>query len=649
MISFNSKIVNNYEHASQLEWLETNGIGGFSCSTISDSSTRRYHALLTAAIRPPLGRIRTLTKYEQKLTIDGVEYELSSNRYPDSISPEGYKYLADFRLSPFPVWIYNVDGVEIERRVFMIHGQNSTVCRWSVISKVGGVKRDVQLSLKPLLSFIDYHSLQKESQEIRKEYEIGDGFVVLAPFDSAPALKIMHNASSIVKTGFWYKNVELWLEKERGFDYREDLFQPFSLEFDLSKPAFAIATTELESNPDPVDAEAAELERRSNLIEIADAQTDFEKKLVLAADQFIVKRGDGNSIIAGYPWFSDWGRDTMIALPGLTLATNREGIARNIIREFSKVMSLGMLPNRFPDEGETPEYNTVDATLWYFEAIRAYVEKTGDYEFVRKEIYEKLIESIHWHQKGTRFGIYLDDDGLLHAGTSGTQLTWMDAKDGDLVFTPRIGKPVEIQALWFNALKTMEDFARRFRDSDGAQMYKKLARNTRIAFNNNYWYEHGEYLYDYIDGNNRYKSLRPNQIFAVSLRHSMLSVYRAKKVVQAVDNYLFTPVGLRTLSPNDSMYKGTYCGTIFQRDSAYHQGTAWAWLIGGFIESLNRIYPKGRKIRSRTDDIISGIEKTLTQVGIGQISEIFDGDEPHLPRGCFAQAWSVAEVLRILK
>jgi predicted glycogen debranching enzyme len=339
----------------------------------------------------------------------------------------------------------------------------------------------------------------------------------------------------------------------------------------------------------------------------------------------------------------------MISLSGLTLSTNREGIAKNILREYSKHVSDGMIPNRFPDDTDNPEYNTVDATLWYFEPIRAYVEKTGDYEFIKDELYEKLVEIICLHQRGTRFGIRVDDDGLLFAGEDGWQLTWMDAKHGKKVFTPRIGKPVERQALWYNALKTMSDFAHRFKDKDGGHLYEGLANRTKKTFNKEFWNEDEECLYDVINGDSRDGSVRPNQIFAVSLKHSMLSMFRAKKIVQKVESELFTTAGLRSLTPRDEKYRGRYRGSPFQRDSAYHQGTVWAWLMGAFIESVRKTYPKGRKSRQYVEKILTGFKSHFDAECIGQISEIFDGDYPHNARGCFAQAWSVAEILRVIK
>jgi predicted glycogen debranching enzyme len=646
MIKFEKEICTDFQKSSSLEWLETNGIGGFASSTVSGANTRRYHGLLIAATRPPLGRILMISKFEEVLTIDGETFELSANQYPDVIHPNGFQYLKSFRQDPFPIWTFETGGIEIEKKIFMPHGSNTTVCQWSAS---GNEKSEISLELKPLIAFRDYHHLKHIEGNFDSHFEFNDKQIAICPFQEMPALIFSHNAGSTEKTLHWYRNFEYEIERQRGFDFREDLFQPFTLKFDLSETAIVIASTESQNVSDVKKLEKAEIERRENLCEVAEAKDDFTKQLVLAADQYIVKRGTGETIIAGYPWFSDWGRDTMISLTGLTLATNRDEIARNIIREFSNHISEGMLPNRFPDEDEEPEYNTVDATLWYFEAIRAYAEKTGDFDFVKDELYEKLKGIIEWHLQGTRYNIHAELDNVLYAGEEGVQLTWMDAKVGDWVVTPRIGKPVEIQALWYNALKIMEDFAERFGDKEGKKHYQSIAEYAKKSFNKIFWNEDAECLFDVINGEEKDGSIRPNQIFAVSLPHTMLSSAKAKKVLQKVEKELLTPFGLRSLSPNDIEYRPIYIGNTFERDSAYHQGTVWAWLIGAYIDAYRKISPKTQKSEKYISQVLEGFKAHLKDKGIGQISEIFDADSPHEPRGCFAQAWSVAEILRVLK
>jgi predicted glycogen debranching enzyme len=663
MIKLDSDICTNFEEALSREWLETNGIGGFASSTVAGANSRRYHALLTAATRPPLGRVVMLSKFEETILIDGNSYELSANQYPDKVYPTGFKYLKSFRLDPFPIWTFEVAGVEIEKKVFMVYGENTTVCQWSTVGEFKGwleipnvsaqpatKDRQILLELKPLLAFRDYHHLRQNADDFNTDFETAEKIVSVNPNAEFPALFFAHNAGGVEKTSHWYRDFEYAIEKERGFDFRENLFQPFALKFDLSSAAAAasvIVSTRIDEVYEVAQLEARELARREDLIVKADAKDDFRAQLVLAADQFIVSRGAGKTVIAGYPWFSDWGRDTMIALTGLTISTNRTEIAREILLEFSNHFSMGMIPNRFPDAGDKAEYNTVDATLWYFEAIRAYVEKTGDYDFVQINLYEKLAEVIVWHLRGTRYNIHVDTDGLLYAGEEGTQLTWMDAKIGDWVVTPRIGKPVEIQALWYNALKIMADFARKFGDEQDRQRYDAMAETARQSFNAVFWNEAEDCLFDVVINGKRDGSVRPNQIFAASLPYSMLSIGHAQKVVEKVEAELLTPVGLRSLSPKDKSYCPIYTGSPLERDSAYHQGTFWGWLIGAFVDAYRRVYSNGNQAEKRVEEILSGFKKHLTEAGLGQISEIFDADAPHAARGCMAQAWSVAEVLRV--
>ena len=527
MIRFESDICRDFDKSSKLEWLETNGIGGFAASTVSGANTRRYHGLLIAATRPPLGRILMLSKFEETLIIDGKIYELSANQYPQTIHPNGFQYLKSFRLEPFPIWTFEISGIEIEKKIFMPHDSNTTVCQWSA---AGENLSEVLFELKPLVAFRDYHHLRQAEEHFDLHSELSDKQFSIRPFGGLPPLVLSHNAFETAETLDWYRNFEYEIERQRGFDFQENLFQPLTLKFNLSETAIVIASTASQKISEVENIEKSEIERRENLCRIAEAEDDFTRQLVVAADQFIVKRGDGQTIIAGYPWFSDWGRDTMIALNGLTLATNREDIAKHIIREFSNHISEGLLPNRFPDEGEEPEYNTVDATLWYFEAIRAYAEKTGDFDFVENELYQKLVDVIEWHLKGTRYNIHVDSDGLLTAGEAGVQLTWMDAKVGDWVVTPRIGKPVEIQALWYNALKIMEDFAKRFGDKNGEKQFKTSAGYAAKSFDEIFWNEPQQCLFDVINGDEKDASIRPNQIFAVSLNYSMVSGAKAKKI-----------------------------------------------------------------------------------------------------------------------
>ena len=642
MITFDTKVCTDFAAATSREWLETNGIGGFASGTISGANNRRYHGLLTAATRPPLGRISMLSKYEETVFVGGKRYDISANSFPGTVHPEGYKLITSFRLDPFPIWTFDLDGVVIEKRVFMIYGKNAVAASWNVTSEA--IADKVSIELRPLLSFVDYHHLQHGNSDFAVEYDESIRFVEMQPYAAMPPIFFTHNAAAVQKSGFWYRDFEYGIEKERGFDYQEDLFQPFVLKFDLAAVANVIASADEKVTDDLDELMAAAIERRKEIVSKVPKASSFVRELVLAADQFIVTRGSGQTVIAGYPWFSDWGRDTMIALNGLTLAAGRPEIARNVINEFAKHISQGMIPNRFPDEGEEAEYNTVDATLWYFEAIRAYIAATGDNKLVKGALYKKLVNIIDWHLQGTRFNIHVDTDGLLYAGEPGVQLTWMDAKVGDLVITPRTGKPVEIQALWYNALRIMSDLSLVYGTNADTDKFDDLADMCRQSFNAAFWNDDEDCLYDVIENGTRDASVRPNQIFAASLPHSMLDDVKARKVVDRISADLLTPIGLRSLSPADPRYCPVYIGSPFDRDSAYHQGTVWAWMIGGFVDAFRRVYPDDI---ARVDEIIAGFEPHLSEAGIGQVSEIFDADPPHTPRGCFAQAWSVAELLRV--
>jgi len=647
MIELTNDIVNDFAAASSREWIETNGIGGYSSSTVSGAHSRRYHGLLVAATKPPLGRMVLLSKFEETLIVGDERFEMSSNQYPGAVYPEGYKYLTGFCLDPFPVWTYEIEGIQIEKSIFMVHGEDSTVCRWEITNRSEIADLDYEIELRPLLAFRDHHYLRHEDRGFYSEFTVGKNVVSFTPYPEMPVLYRENNAVGIERAGQWYRNFEYDIERERGFDFAEDLFQPCSMRFDLSEIATVIASTVVRKIGDAERFAEKEIERRIELVAKAGTEDDLKGQLVLAADQFIVGRGEGKTIIAGYHWFSDWGRDTMIALPGLTLATNRPGIAKSILAEFSQHLSHGMLPNRFPDRGEEPEYNTVDATLWFFEAIRAYAEATDDYDFIRDALYEKLANIIEWHVRGTRYRIHVDSDGLLYAGEPGVQLTWMDAKIGDWVVTPRTGKPVEIQALWYNALCIMNDLATRFHDARRQPHYFEMAEIAQDSFIGQFWNPQEKCLYDVINGAEKDASIRPNQIFAVSLRHTLLDEAQARAVVDKVEAELLTPYGLRSLSPRDPAYAPIYTGSPLQRDASYHQGTVWGWLLGPFVEAYRKTHSKDETAAKRIREIIGCFEMHFSDAMVSQISEIFDADGPHAARGCAAQAWSVAELLRV--
>jgi len=650
MIRFERETWRDLEAALRREWLETNGLGGFASSTIVGLNTRRYHGLLVAATKPPVGRLVLLSKLEETLLIDGRRFNLSVNRYPGVIHPQGFQYLKQFRLDPFPVFTYEIKGIEIKKSVFMIHGENSTVIHYELRkNNRPEVPKNLRLEIHPLIAFRDYHGTTHENGAIDPAVQERSGLASVTPYQGSLSLHLAHNAIELRKTGDWYRNFEYDAERERGLDYSEDLFSPFVLCFDLRLrcQASIIASTEERDVAQVVEYRWAETSRRRELRAASPIEDSFAQSLAAASDQYLVSRGNEKTVIAGYPWFGDWGRDTMIALPGLTLPTGKYEVARSILRTFAKHVDQGMLPNRFPDAGETPEYNTVDATLWFFEAARAYLSYTGDLEFVRDELYPVFVDIISWQARGTRYGIKVDDSGLLASGELGIQLTWMDARVGDWVVTPRRGKPVEIQALWYNALCIMEDLASRFGNQAARNGYRHMAAVAQWSFNRLFWNEKLNCLYDVVNGGPPDPSIRPNQIFAVSLPHSILGQDRARKVVRKVEEHLLTPFGLRSLAPSDPQYRGSYSGGPADRDGAYHQGTVWPWLLGPFITAYVKANGRSEEARRQAQAWLSSLESHLAEAGLGHVSEIFEGDAPHRPCGCIAQAWSVAEILRV--
>ena len=646
MIRFGEDVCRNLDSALRREWLETNGIGGFASGTINGCNTRRYHGLLVAATKPPVGRFVLLSKCEETLIFNGRVYELGTNRYPGVVHPQGFRFLTQFRLDPFPIFTFSVEGIEFEKNLFMAHGQNTTIIKYQLINAPSAAR--MQLELRPLIAFRDYHSLTHENGAINGRFDAQKELIRVSPYVGLPSLYLANDAVEIENTGHWYRNFEYDAERERGLDFQEDLFNPCVLRFDLNQrpTATLIGSTERQEVDAAEQYEHDEIVRRRRIADSAPVKTAFITSLTNAADQYIVSRGDQKSVIAGYHWFSDWGRDTMIALPGLTLPSGRFDIARSILRTFAQHVDQGMLPNRFPDAGETPEYNTVDATLWFFEAVRAYYAYTGDLAFVQQELYPVLTDIINWHVRGTRYGIKLDAAGLLNSGESGVQLTWMDSKVGDWVVTPRRGKPVEIQALWYNAICIMEELASLAADETGRRRYNNMAALIKWSFNRLFWNERGGYLYDVVNGGAPDASIRPNQIIAVSLPHSMLSPERAKQVVAFVQEHLLTAYGLRSLAPDDLQYRGRYTGDGASRDGAYHQGTVWPWLMGPFISAYIKINGGSETARRQAVEWLAPLQEHLADGGLGHISEIFDGDAPHRPVGCIGQAWSIAEVLR---
>ncbi|HLG41163.1 MAG TPA: amylo-alpha-1,6-glucosidase, partial [Chitinophagaceae bacterium] len=643
---------------------ETNGLGGWSGSSIIGAHTRRYHGLLVAAIVPPAERMVLLSKLDETIVTGQARYQLGANLYPGpTVQPNGHHYLNSFTKDLFPQWEYEADGIKLKKTVAMVHGENTVLIIYDVLE----APQPFTLELLPLMAARGYHSLAHEGPQMHWHADFEDGIFHNQPdgktdvYINVPGAMYQHNPG-------WFNNFQYSVEQYRGLDFTEDLFNHglFTVELKQGDSLGIIVSTE-----NPGGRNAHELFTKENLRRqlLISSQPDDETfhELVLAADQFIVKRviqtggsqvsppvGGGDlegalkTIIAGYHWFTDWGRDTMISLPGLCLSTGRFEDAKKILSAFGKSVSQGMLPNRFQDNGEEPEYNNVDGTLWYFIAVNKYLEATGDRQFVLNEILPVLKDIIDWHYNGTRYNIKVASDGLLFAGEEGQQLTWMDARIGSWVVTPRMGKPVEIQALWYNALKIFADLLELNGQTDDGGMMNMAAERVRKSFAQQFWYVEGNYLYDSInEKGERVAEFRPNQLFAISLPFPLIEGDKAMVVLQQVTEHLYTPVGLKTLPKSDKNYTPVYGGDQYHRDSSYHEGTVWSWLLGPYVDAIMKVH--GSNGKGMAQKVIDDFTYHLNEACIGSVSEIFDAEPPHHPRGCVAQAWGVAEILRVIK
>jgi predicted glycogen debranching enzyme len=651
------------------EWLVTNGLGGYASGTVSGAATRRYHGLLIAAHPVPLGRVMMVNHLWEYLRLPdyrtvpfgGVE------KVNNQLQIHGAEHLVEFKLeSGLPVWRYEVEGFELEKRIYFTYRHNTVYVRYKLV-KGTGVAR---LKLKPSVHFRGHDENVSTAlcsptvfTAVEDRYEVACG--------TFPVLRMMMDGggqAGFTVRGEHISDVIYRVEESRGYEFKGALYAPghFRLDLEPGQCATLVFSTEqwdhIRAAP-AAEALKSELERRRRLVAqaVPAAGTGLAAELVLAADQFIIfpaarvadetrarSHGDeARSVIAGYHWFTDWGRDTMISLEGLTLTTGRHVEAGYILRTFARHIRDGLIPNLFPEREHEGLYHTADATLWFFHALARYLAVSGDRVTLRL-LLPKLLDIVHHHVRGTKFGIGVDPaDGLLRQGAEGYQLTWMDAKVGDWVVTPRRGKAVEINALWYNALRLLEGWVR---DEDGAEQASGLmahAEQCREAFNRRFWYEPGGYLYDVIDGPDGALdfALRPNQVLAISLDHPVLDKSRWQSVLAVVREKLLTPVGLRSLAPGHPDYKPRYFGDLRARDAAYHQGTVWAWLIGPFVDAWVRAHPEDR---TGSAALLNGFRRHMGEACVGSISEVFDAQPPYTPHGCIAQAWSVAEVLRSL-
>lgn len=661
------------------EWLVTNGLGGYASGSLLGATTRCYHGLLVASLHPPVERTVLVTKIDEEVTLpDKQVIKLGVNEYLDgTIDPQGYTYFKSASLeADIPCFHYRLnETLSLEKRVWMEYGQNTTYVQYKLHSTSEDDQAVIELALFPFCLARDYHSSTQGNANWHFNVAAQQQRCRIEAYPGAPTYQLIAGPSArFATTGLWYWHVFHRHEHERGLPDHEDVYQPgvFRLRLVPGVHATLVLTAEIELPADfggeqHEEAVAHALMRHQRrtrqLLATADCQSNnLERqdplfaRLVLAADQLIVARPDYSAkqplrfspdrktIIAGYPWFTDWGRDSMISLPGLLLCTGRYSEARGLIKAFASFVEKGLIPNRFADVGEVPEYNTIDATLWMFYALNRYLSATADWSLL-KELFPVLNDIVLWHIRGTSYGIGVDpSDGLLHGGAPGVQLTWMDAKVGDWVVTPRNGKPVEVNALWYHALTLMESWSVRL--STNATQYSQLRTLVRKHFAERFWYSEKGYLYDVVDvdgnaGQND-ASLRPNQLFAASLAYDLLSEYQVTSMLRQVTEHLLTPAGLRSLSPDDPAYHHQFRGAPLWRDSAYHQGAAWQWLLGPYIDVHLRVHNDRKALLPLLEPLIA----QLWQGCLGTISEVAEPEPPFTPAGCFAQAWSVAELLR---
>lgn len=648
------------------EWIVTNGLGGYASGTIAGIATRRYHGLLIAALPAPLGRCVMLGQVTELVRLkSGRVFRFGGEERIGRLDLHGSEYLTEFRLEAgLPVWRYEVDDVVFEKQLFLAYRQNTVYVTYRLISGDGPAR----LKLRPSVHFRGHDDpVSRPTAEAYSVTVVNEREELSVPGSEFPALRfrLYGPEGAFTVEGRKFQEMLYRIEEQRGYDAAGEQWTPGYFRADLTarQSVTLMATTEswdAATSLTPEEAYQTELERRNHLLTVApeSARTGLGAELVLAADQFIITpagraedaararaRGDEvRTIVAGYHWFTDWGRDTMISLDGLTLGTGRHNEAGYILRTFAHYVRDGLIPNFFPDGTNEGLYHTADATLWFFHAIDRYLAVTGDRATLR-HILPVLRDIVAQHIRGTRFGISVDQaDGLLREGAEGYQLTWMDAKVDGWVVTPRRGKPVEINGLWYNALRLLEGWVRDEAGEADARPLAERAEQARRSFNARFWYAQGGYLYDVVDGEGGDDAAcRPNQVLAMSLCHPVLEKERWEPVLRVVTERLLTPVGLRSLAPGHPDYKPRYYGDLRSRDAAYHQGTVWAWLIGPYIDAFLRVYP------DRTADarkLLARFEPELSEAGIGTIAEIFDADPPFTPRGCISQAWSVAEVLR---
>jgi len=635
------------DRALSLEWLETNGRGGFASGTIAGANTRRYHGLLLVARTPPDERFVLVNHLDEWLDIDGRSIPLSTNLYPGTVHPSGYAFCTSFRSRPWPTWTFEYDSIALQREIFCVSDRDLVIVRWKLLS---ADSTSAIMRVRPMLSGRDYHWTHHENEMLSPDAVIKEGQVTWRPYPEVPAVQAFH-PGTYKHAPNWYRNIQLPVEYRRGFDSQEDWWSPGEIRFEIEsggEQTLALTSGEVET-PDRTDIIRREGERRTSIEQRAPTSDFLAKALWLVTDTYLSKRDSRQTIIAGYPWFTDWGRDTCISLPGLCLVTGRHDKAWQIIDVLCGRLSDGLVPNCLSTIPQNSAYNSIDASLWLIHAIERYLVYSHDETRVCDMAWPAIKNILAAYRQGTRYNIHMDTDGLITGGAPDVQLTWMDAKVGEQVLTARQGKPVEIQALWLRALEVGERLGQRFGESAYATRCRREREVALRSFRAKFWNEEGDYLYDVVEGpQGTDASIRPNQLYALSLCADALPHDQAKRMLMVVKRHLLTPVGLRTLSPTDRRYRPRYEGGVSERDSAYHQGTVWPFLLGAFVTAWVNVFGRNPTTQIEARTFLDGLEKHLREACLGQVSEIFDGDAPHDPHGCPAQAWSVAEPLRVL-
>jgi predicted glycogen debranching enzyme len=667
-ISLNHEKLSNFEDAIKKEWIITNGLGGYASSTVLGINTRKYHGLLVAAFHPPGNRRVCLAKLDEEVSIGNNVHPLGANEFRNGIFPKGHLFLKEFSISPFPKYVYTVQDVEVQKIIFMPRDRNAVLSLYKVLNKSG---LDVKIRVFPLINSRHMHSVTdrwKIFGTITQKQEDNEGEIC---FSNPQSVFIMKTTSGHYHaTEKWIERIFYREEAMRGETCIDDCFQPGYVEVEVKAGAnesFATifvasenkadARRSLNGAPSSVyDVEALyerEIKRRENFLakfyeeHLSIHEKDWLNWILLATDTFIVRGLNDleGAVIAGYHWFETWGRDAFISLPGLMLVTGRFEDARKTFLTFQKHCKQGLIPNFLPEQTREPAYNTVDATLWFVNATLQYLKYTNDFNFIQEHLWDALKLIMENHIKGTLFGIHLDADGLL---SHNPQLTWMDTVVDGQPVTPRSGKAVEVQALWYNTLKIMEILANKFKEKSEAEKYAHIAEKAKESFAEKFWNAEKQFLFDAISENEKDSSLRPNQIIAAALDFTMLDKARSEKIVDIVQRELLTPYGLRTLARNDPKYIGVYAGDRKSRDKAYHNGTVWPWLLGPFTKAYLKTkgYADFRREYAVKNFLLPLFTEQIFRAGLGTISEIFDGEPPHTPRGCIAQAWSIAEPFR---